>query len=459
MKEFTRKIAIKLEEWKQSDTRKPLIIRGARQVGKTTVVITFSKSYKNFIHLNLERKRDLEYFEKYDDVKTIIDHILLANGIPSNEMESTLLFIDEIQESTKAIHLLRYFYEDLPELHVITAGSLLEFALSQVKGFPVGRIQYLYMHPLNFEEFINVMEHEILLEELHIIPVRKAAHSTLLRYFNKYVIVGGMPEVLAQYRKTNSLSDLITIYGGIWTAYKEDVEKYARNETEKKVLRHIMETGPGELDKRIKFQNFGNSSFKSREVSQAMTDLDMAKVIRLIYPTSSTEFPIRPNIRKSPRLQFLDTGIINHTLNIQADLLGFDDLSSSYKGALIPHIITQELISLSVERNDKPNFWVREKSQASSEVDLVVQHGSLIIPIEIKSGKIGKLKSLHQYVERCNHPYAVRMYAGEFAIEEHTTPGGTPYLLMNLPYYLGTKIPEYIEYFVSNYQQGKETVT
>jgi predicted AAA+ superfamily ATPase len=455
MENFTRKIAVYLSAWKESKGRKPLIIRGARQVGKTTVVKAFSTSYKNFINLNLERKQDLSYFEKYDDVKLIVEDIFLSNNISSKEISVTLLFIDEIQESPKAIHLLRYFYEDLPELHVIAAGSLLEFSLSQVKMFPVGRIQYLYMYPLNFEEYLGVMDRNILLDELNNIPLKKTAHASFLEYFNKYVIIGGMPEIVAHYKEKNNLSDLIHIYEGIWSTYKDDVEKYAENETEKKILRHIMETGPAELDKRIKFQNFGNSSYKSREVSQAMKDLDKAKVIRLIYPTTDTEFPIRSDFKKSPRLQFLDTGIVNYTLHIQSDLLGYQDLSASYKGALIPHIITQELLSLSVERDSKPNFWVREKTQASSEIDLVYAYQNMVIPIEIKSGKTGTLKSLHQFVGRVTHPYAIRMYAGEFNIEQTETPEGKPYLLMNMPYYLGAKIPEYVAYFVSNYKLDK----
>jgi len=257
---FTRKAEISLNNWKGYSTRKPLIIKGGRQVGKTTVVNTFSKTYKNFINLNLERKQDLRYFEKYDDVKLIIEDILLSKQIPSEELASTLLFIDEIQQSPKAIHLLRYFYEDIPELHVIAAGSLLEFALSDVKSFPVGRVQYLYMYPLNFEEYLGAMEMSLLSKELNQIPVKSTAHTALLTHFNKYVIIGGMPEVVACYKDKKNLSDLVGIYESIWSTYKNDVEKYGKNATEKKVIRHMIETGPSELDKRVKFQNFGNSN-------------------------------------------------------------------------------------------------------------------------------------------------------------------------------------------------------
>ena len=132
-------------------------------------------------------------------------------------------------------------------------------------------------------------------------------------------------------------------------------------------------------------------------------------------------------------------------------MLALKDLSSFYKGTLIPHLITQELISLNSINDKIPNFWVREKKQSSAEVDLVYRYKNLIIPIEVKSGSTGSLKSLHSFIEKANHPYAVRMYAGEFKVEETKTPGGVPYFLINLPYYLGTKIPQYIEYFVENY--------
>ena len=182
-----------------------------------------------------------------------------------------------------------------------------------------------------------------------------------------------------------------------------------------------------------------------------MRNLDEAKIIQLIYPTTDVEPPIKSDLKKSPRLQFLDTGLVNHALDIQAQMLGMQDLNTAFKGAVIPHLITQELISLNTISSKKPNFWVREKRQSSSEVDLVISHKGKVIPIEIKSGSTGSLKSLHQFMERTNHPYAVRMFAGEFSIEKTKTPDGTPYILMNLPYYLGTKIPDYIDYFINNY--------
>ena len=311
--EFNRRITEQLQNWKISKLRKPLILRGARQVGKTTLVMQFAQSYPNSIVLNLEKKSDISYFKEFDDVKIIIEALFLSNDISINKIGETLLFIDEIQESPKAIQLLRYFFEEFPELHVIAAGSLLEFAMHKVKSFPVGRVQYLYMHPLNFSEYIEATGHKQAFEHLNIVPVKQVAHLTLLKLFNKYAIIGGMPEVVKTYIKDKTVTELSKVYESIWKTYQEDVEKYAGNETERKVIKHIISTAHLYLDKRVKFQNFGNSNYRSREVGEALRNLDDAKIIRLIYPTTSLEFPIIPDIKKSPRLQFLDTGLLNHT--------------------------------------------------------------------------------------------------------------------------------------------------
>tara|TARA_R110002096_G_scaffold117211_4_gene253949 strand:+ start:1274 stop:2635 length:1362 start_codon:yes stop_codon:yes gene_type:complete len=450
---FKRHAYKNLLEWKESSNRKPLLLRGARQVGKTTLVNYFAKSYTYTITLNLERAADLRYFTDFTDAKTIVEALFATHGIPSAQKADTLLFIDEIQESPTAIALLRYFYEDVPELHLIAAGSLLEHVIRKVKNFPVGRINYLYLQPLNFLEYLEAKQHPRAVEEINKLPVEPYAQPILKELFHEYAVIGGMPEVVKTYLETNSLADLGLVYESIWATYKEDVEKYAQNTTDARVIKHIMNTAHLYLDQRIKFQNFGNSNYKSREVGEAMRNLNDARIIQLIYPSTNTSPPIQSDLKKSPRLQFLDTGLVNHELKIQANMLALDDLNSAYKGAVIPHLIIQELISLNTIQHKNPNFWVREKAQSSSEVDLIVQAKDKIIPIEIKSGKEGKLKSLHQFIEQCEHPYAVRLYAGEFKIEQHLTPTNKKaYLLLNLPYYLGTKLAEYINWFIENHK-------
>lgn len=453
---FKRQITNELYKWKNSLSRKPLLLRGARQVGKTTLVHQFATTYTNYISINLERPTHLQYFKKFTDASTIVNALFTEHNIPSTQTKKTLLFIDEIQESPEAIALLRYFYEDVPELHVIAAGSLLEHVMRKVKSFPVGRVTYLYIHPLNFLEFLEAKKQSGAMEQISTIPLPSFAHQVLLNLFHEYAIIGGMPEVVKTYLTTQSIADLTGIYEGIWATYKDDVEKYASNASVARVIKHLMDTAHLFVDQRIKFQNFGNSNYKSREVGEAFRNLNDARIIQLIYPVTGVIPPMIPDIKKSPRLQFLDTGLVNHELNIQADMLGLDDLSTAYKGALIPHLITQELISLGALKYKQPNFWVREKAQSSAEVDLLFLWKDKIIPIEVKSGKEGKLKSLHQFVDQANHPFAVRLYAGEFKVEQHQTPmKKKQYLLMNLPYYLGTKLPEYIAHFVANYELSK----
>jgi len=445
-----RNVNAELHKWKDNPSRKPLIIRGARQVGKTTLVKSFTENYKNKILLNLEKISDKKIFEDFDNVKDIVDVLLLKYNITTDQTEGLLLFMDEIQESPKAIKLLRYFYEEYPQIHVIAAGSLLEFALKEIESFPVGRVEYLYLHPFNFPEYLNALGYNTALERLNKIPVKKTAHSILMELFNNYAIIGGMPEIVKNYCEKKSLADLKRIYESLWETFKDDMTKYASNKSAMNVMRHIVNTAYLNLDERVKFQNFGNSNYKSREVGEAMRTLENARFLFLIYPTTEVEVPIKSDLKKSPRLQFLDTGLINYKSGIQAELLSMKDLSSFYKGYLIPHIITQEIISIINLSNTKPNFWVREKTQSSAEVDLVVQYKDKVIPVEIKSGSIGKLRSLHQFMERTNHNFAVRIYGGEFNIQKVNTPNKKEFLLMNLPYYLGTKIFNYLECFFEN---------
>jgi predicted AAA+ superfamily ATPase len=437
----------KLLNWKTITHRKPLLLRGARQVGKTTLVRLFAKEFSNYIELNLEKKADRDLFERTDEISKLLSSIyLLKQLIPSKG--STLIFIDEIQESPKAIQLLRYFHEERPDLFVIAAGSLLEFALKQVPSFPVGRIEYLTLHPVNFPEFLGVKNpgaREVLFQ----LPVSEYAHQILLDLFHEYAITGGMPEVISNYAEDDNIATLTGIYKRLWQSYKDDAEKYARNTTERNVIRHVIETAPKETD-RIKFEGFGNSAYRSREVGEAFRALDLSRIIQLIYPSTNIKPPVIANLKKRPRLQFLDTGLITHSLMLQGEMIGIKDLNDFYRGKIIQHLIAQEFISIQDDSGYKPHFWVREEKNSNAEVDLIYQYRQYVIPVEVKSGKQGSLKSLHQFVERSNHPFAVRFYQGEFSIKNAKTPQGIPYLLMNLPYYLGTQIHSYIAYLIEN---------
>jgi len=446
---FQREKQASLLKWKNSSNRKPLVIRGARQVGKTALVKEFSKEYEQKIFLNLEKLENAAYFEKYTDVKTLLNALLLEKNIEDPLKKETLIFIDEIQESTRAIQLLRYFYEEFPYLHVIAAGSLLEHSLRNVKSFPVGRIEYLYLFPFNFREYLMAHGKSLLLEKLSEIPIDSATYGVAMKWFHRYALIGGMPEAVSADVGERSFSDINRIYESIWASYTDDVVKYAQNRTEEKIIKHIIRTAPLHLDQRVTFHNFGSSNYKSREVGESFRSLDDAKIVELLYPTTSIEPPIIADFRKSPRMQFLDTGLLNHAIGIQSQLLQIEDLSTSFKGSLLPHLINQELTSLNEHSYNKLSFWVRQKKSSQAEVDLVYNFKSWVIPIEIKSGPAGKLRSLQEFINRAPHQYAIRIYGGEFSIENHQTTSGKKYKLLNLPYFLATYLELYLEYLTN----------
>lgn len=446
---YKRKALLFLREWRLSDSKKPLIVRGARQVGKSTLIEEYSNDYKYSISLNLEKSKDVSFFTEYgDDVSDILDAILLEKNLP-RDLDNTLLFIDEIQEHPKAIKLLRYFYEELPSLDVISAGSLLEFAISRIESFPVGRVNQMALHPMDFEEFLMALSEDVALGYYRQVPVPNLAFEKLLDLFNTYMLVGGMPEIVKCYIENGkSVVGLKSVYSSIWDNYIDDVEKYAQNQTERRVIRHIMNTAPTVRD-RITYAGFGNSNYKSREVSEAFSMLDQAKLIRTIYPTSDLKPPITDSLKRKPKIQFLDTGLLNYAADIQSELLSIRDFNSIYKGYIVNHMAIQELIASTSAIRYTPRFWVRENSNANAEVDIVYEYRSMLIPLEVKSGAKGRLRSLHEFIDRVDHNYGIRIHANKLSIEEGSTRTGKVYKLLNLPYFCIGRVEHYIEWFVN----------
>ncbi len=443
-----RKISATLLEWKARKNKKPLLLRGARQVGKSTLVTTLGAHYDYFVHLNLEKYADARFFTIYgDDVKKIVNAIALQHNLDISTGRF-LLFIDEIQEVPKVISRLRYFYEEMPQVDVIAAGSLLKFALGEVPSFPVGRIEQMLVHPLDFEEFLMALGEEKVLDLYHSIPIVDYAHEKLLNLFHEYMLVGGMPEVLSEYVQNNKqVNPLRKTYASIWDNYQADVEKYGKNNNEKRVLNHIVSTAHAIRD-RITFAGFGASDYSSREVSEAFRKLQMAGVFKLIYPANETSPPLVADLKRKPKLQFLDTGLLNYAGNLHQELLDIKDFNSFYRGFIINHIVFQEVISKTDKINEAPFFWTRESSNANAEVDLLIQYKNMAIPVELKSGAKGSLKSLHEYMERCNHTLAFRLLANKFNIEKSQTKSGKQFTLVNLPYYCAGKLEDWIRYIV-----------
>lgn len=442
---FTRKASEQLINWRTKTNRKPLILRGARQVGKSTLVRDFGSNFKYFIELNLEKSNDKIYFQKDRDIKDIWQEILFDKGIP-DEPNGTLLFIDEIQEIPNVIKQLRYFYEDLPNLHVIAAGSLLEFSLGKVSSFPVGRVEEMNIFPFDFEEFLMACSENSAVEQLRNVPIANFAYNKLFQLFKRYMIIGGMPEVVKQYVESNfSIVGLKQVYSSIWNTYKEDIVKYAKNDTESKILRFVIDTAPLVRD-RINFAGFGGSNYRSREVGESFRALELAKIIYLIYPTIQIAPPQLPELGRKPRLQFLDTGLMNFASEIQSELLSLDDLNDYYRGFVVNHCLTQELMANGKNRIGKPQFWVRENNKASAEVDLTYKWNNLLLPIEVKSGAKGSLRSLHEFMDIAPHSFAIRFLNNKISIEEVKTRNGKTFSLLNLPYFAVTQLDKYIEW-------------
>ncbi|MCK5879336.1 MAG: ATP-binding protein [Holophagae bacterium] len=442
---FPRTILDNLEQWANKSHRKPLILRGARQVGKTTAIDLFSRHFDQYLKLNLDQMPDRKLFEQNLSVKELLQAIRLHLNQPV-ALGRTLLFIDEIQDSPEAIHAMRYFHEEgNPNLYVVGAGSLLETLIARGNvSFPVGRVEYQFMWPLSFSEFLQAEGLTEAHECFHATPIPAFAHETLLKEFRRYMFIGGMPEIVSRYIETNDITSLSSIYQSLLISFQDDVEKYARSGSAAGILRHAIKTLPFEAGKRIHFHGFGNSNYGSREMGEALRTLEKAMLLHLLYPTTATELPLTPNRKRSPRLQFLDTGLLCAAVGLQGRLFEPVELNAVYNGILAEHIVGQELLGIS-DGSSVPVFWVREKRQANAEVDFLLKYKSRVIPVEVKSGKPGSLRSLHAFIEQSGITTAVRLYSGGFHVQEAVTPvQRVRYTLHNLPLYMASRLLEYL---------------
>jgi predicted AAA+ superfamily ATPase len=442
---YQRNIIKELLKWKNSKDRKPLVLRGARQVGKTTVVGLFAENYTQYIYLNLERERDSEAFTKYHSIEETVQYIFLQYSKNLDKIGETLLFIDEIQTEPKAVALLRYFYEDYPHLHVIAAGSILETLFDKGINFPVGRVEFRKVYPVCFEEFLGATGENQALELYHQAPIPSFAHSKLLQLFHTYTLIGGMPEIVKKYAEHRDITALSNTYEGLLATYLDDVEKYAKNANQVQIVRHAIRSAFYEAGTRIKYQGFGASSYSSREMGEVLRTLEKVLLLNLVFPTTQTEAPFMPDIKKSPKLFVLDTGLVNYFSGLQKELFGTQDLNEHYQGKIAEHIVGQELLASNSNVLNSLQFWIRDKNQSSAEVDFLYNFDGQMIPVEIKSGKTGKLRSLLHFLDLSETPVAVRFYAGQFQVEDHKTLTGKPFKLINIPYYLSGNLHNYLQ--------------
>jgi predicted AAA+ superfamily ATPase len=396
-----REIIHSLVDWKDRKTRKPLLIRGARQVGKTYTIEHFARNhFSNILNINLESQKELYSVFSKKKIGSLITELSLyfdEEIVPGE----TLLFIDEIQSCPKAIALLRYFYEEMPELHVIAAGSLLDHTLSEMKySMPVGRIEFLYMYPLSFKEFLIVLGEQKLISYLEAYKpgddFSELVHRKLLEYLRIYFFVGGMPEAVELYISDKKLIETSRVHNNIITSLKYDFAKYGTSK-QQEFLELVMLYSAKNVGKKVKYSNI-NKDIRSVNLKGAFRKLELSRIIHLVRFSNAGGVPISDNLKDDIfKPLFFDIGLVNSIGNIQ--LVNIQKLITMNEGALAEQFIGQELLTVEKPYIDsRLYYWMREKKNANAEVDYLFQQNNNIFPVEVKAGKTGSLKSLHVFL-------------------------------------------------------------
>jgi len=436
-----RDIEKELVSWKSQEERYPLIVRGARQVGKSYLVETFGKEhFQNNVVVNFEFQPQLkDCFQSLDPVE-IINKLQLLLGVQIKE-DSALLFLDEIQECPQAIMSLRYFKEKMPKLAVIAAGSLLEFAMrSPDFKMPVGRIQFLYLEPLSFSEYLDASGNQELRKflakvELNV-PVDEVIHKKLFELLRIYLLIGGMPAVLNEYLSSKDLMNCQKIQTSLLQTYRSDFGKYAKI-SQHKYLQKVFDTIPRLVGQRIKYSNI-DSDTRSRELKNALNLLVLSGVVKPIYLTKASGLPLGAQINEQKfKLNFLDVGLMQNSCGLQSQLSVEEDFMQINAGAVAEQFVGQELVAYS-EKHQQGNlyFWARDKKNSMAEVDYVISVGSSMLPVEVKSGKEGKLKSLRIFIEDKKSKFGIRFSQDKLSYYDK---------ILSIPLYMVGQMPRLVK--------------
>lgn len=414
-----------LEHWISKSGRKPLVIRGARQVGKSTLVRNFAKSHDlDLVEINLERHKYLNKLFETNNVHEVCRELEYITDKNLSDSQGKLLFLDEIQAVPEAIPFLRYLYEDLPDLAVISAGSLLEFALSKHNfSMPVGRIEYLFFGPMNFIEFLEAQKQQKLIDLItnfswdETFPL--SAHERLLVLLRDFLIVGGMPEAVSAFSNRKNLDDVIDIHLAIIETYQDDFAKYAGYSQLSKI-QNVFQYVPQAIGNKVKYSNIDPHS-QAREIKAAIDLLVKAGVIIKVNHSNASGLPLGAGINpKIYKLYFLDTGLINTmcgTKHLNLEML--QNMRFINEGNIAEQFIAQHLLYAG-RLNSTPElfYWLREGKSRNAEVDFITIVDGEIIPIEVKAGKSGTLKSLHQFINWKNSRTALRFDLNMPAMQE-----------------------------------------
>lgn len=429
-----RDIYLRLESWKHSKRRKPLIVNGARQVGKTHALKYFgSSAYEKMVYLNFEKDEKLkDYFNQTLDPQRLIKILGVYNEIDITPHD-TLIVFDEIQECPKALNSLKYFCEETPEYHIASAGSLLGVKISEEKGFPVGKVNFLHMFPLTFFEFLTALNQEktraFLEEQKSYQPIPQPLHEKLLELLKIYFFVGGMPESIVEYLKTENFSIVREVQQEILSAYEKDFSKHAPpNEIMKiSTVWNQIHSQLAKENKKFIFANIRKSA-RGRDYEEAIQWLCDAGLIYKSHNVSAPQFPLSAyadnNIFK---IFFADVGLLGAKSHLSSKILIDGDLLfKEFKGALTENFVAQELIAT---KQKGLYYWT---SQGTAEIDFLIEEDHHICPIEIKSGESQKKKSLIVYGQKYSPQMLIR------ATPMNLKHDGNIY---NYPLYLTSKIP------------------
>lgn len=435
-----------LEKWKNQKNRKPLVLRGARQVGKTWLVREFAKShFDHLVEINFDQTPEKAKLFVKGNVDRCLQ-LLETDYDCTIDPDRTLLFFDEIQAVPEMLPYLRYFYENRPDIFVIAAGSLLEFLLSDHDfSMPVGRIEYFHLGPMTIEEFLPALEQQRLAEFLSSIHVGdcipESIHQNLLHFLMLFWVVGGMPAAVKAYRDSGSFQHAAKEHEIILQTYEDDFSKY-RKRIYPQRIRKVFHRIPAVIGKKLKYVNLDPEE-RSKDLADTIDLLEQARIVYRVHHSAGNGIPLGAEAKaKDFKPLFLDTGLMARALGLKLSTLQVsDDITLVNNGAVAEQFIGQHLLYqyLSYEKPEL-YYWNREKKSSSAEVDYLVSIDNQVVPVEVKAGASGSLKSLQVFLKEKKSPVALRFNAmppvsDKLKVKLDGTLSHT-YCFLSLPLYL-----------------------
>lgn len=448
-KQFTR-----LDDWLARPDRKPLVLRGARQVGKSTLVRLFAERCgRPLAEVNLERHPELAPAFGRNDPAYLLNVLETLPGIGAIGPRG-ILFLDEIQSVPEAIPALRYLREDMGDLPVLAAGSLLDFALADHRlSMPVGRMAYLRMGPMTFTEFLNAVGAERLASRIAAFEVERgldpAIHRRLLELLRTYLFTGGMPEAVHAFARSRRFREVSEVHGSIIETYREDFPRYVGSRSIARILR-VFNFAARSVGKKVRYVHVSRED-QAATVRADIESLCMARVLAKVVHSHSSGLPLQADADpRTYKLLFMDVGLMNAVCGLDWAAIGsMGETRLVNEGAVAEQFIGQHLQDLLAgSPNRELTYWLREGRSANAEVDYVAAFGGRIVPIEVKAGASGSLKSLHQFVAERRVPLAVRFDTAPPSVQtvrttvrREGTPTRVEYRLVSLPLYLVERLP------------------